>query len=239
MLKTAMKNYISIMAIVLATTAMVSCDKDTEGLTQITYYPVFTMDGPTDYVAEAGVPYVDPGCTATLDGEDVTNGIVVKTSMDMQNPKPGFYTIDYSYVNADGIENSVSRNVIVATRDDKASGFYTVNTDSYRDYNGMTYFGGYQMLVIGDGNGNYHISDMLGGWYQYRAGYGSDYALTGDITIGTDGDITLVDSFINGWGDSADSLEDGKYDAATGTISWIVTYVNMPFHISATNDNFE
>ncbi len=232
-----MKKYILISAIALASIATVSCDKDTEGLTQITYYPDFTIVGPTNYVAEAGVPYVDPGCTATLDGVDVTDQIVITTSMNLQDPQPGLYTVTYTVVNADNIANSVSRNVIVADADDKASGFYTVGTDSNRNYGGTVYYyGGYPMYVVGDGEGNYEVSDLLGGFYQYFYGYGSSYVVEGSISIDSAGDISLDYGYCPGWGDYADSLTNGKFDAATGTISWLVTYAEMPFYVTATKD---
>ena len=236
-----MKKYISMMALaVMSTVGFTSCDKDTEGFTSVTYYPVLTMEGPVYDLAPSGTAYADPGCTALLNGEDVSGEISVVTSMNMQNPAPGYYAINYKVVNADGFSASATRYVLVADPADKASGYYTVGTDSYRDYNGIIYYGGYRLLVVGDGQGNYEISDLLGGWYEYRAGYGSAYALGADVTIDSAGDITLVDSYLQGWGDSANSLDDGHFDAATGTISWKVSYTDYPFIfvVNATNDNF-
>lgn len=236
-----MKKYISILALaMLSTVAFTSCDKDTEGFTSITYYPVLTMEGPVYDMATAGQPYSDPGCTAILNGEDVTGEIAVVTSMNLQSPEPGYYPINYKVVNADGFSASATRYVLVSDANDKASGYYTVNNDSYRDYNGTIYYGGYMLRVVGDGNGNYEISDLLGGWYDYRAGYGSAYALVGNVTIDADGNIELVDSFLEGWGDSANSLSDGKFDASTGKISWSVSYTDYPFIfvVNATNNNF-
>lgn len=236
-----MKKYISILALaMISTVAFTSCDKDTEGFTSITYYPVLTMDGPVYDLAPAARPYSDPGCTATLNGEDVTDRIQVVTSMNLQNPAPGYYPINYRVVNADGFSATAVRYVLVADANDKASGYYTVSTDSYRDYNGIIYYGGYMLRVVGDGAGNYEISDLLGGWYEYRAGYGSSYALSGNVTIDPDGNIDLVDSYLIGWGDSANSLSDGKFDPATGHITWSVSYTDYPFIfvVNATNNNF-
>ncbi|MDE5664622.1 MAG: DUF5012 domain-containing protein [Duncaniella sp.] len=225
-----MKKYISLFAVSIAMVTLTSCDKDTEGLTDITYYPVVELQGPAYEIVTAGQAYTDPGSTATLDGEDVTDRITVTTDLDFSNPKPGYYPITYSVTNADGFSAGATRYVLVAAPDEPASGFYTVSADSYRDYNGITYFGGYPLRVVGDGNGNYQISDLLGGWYEYRSGYGPTYALTGNVTIDSDGKISLVDSYLIGWGDSANSLTDGKFDAASGTITWNVSYTDYPFN---------
>ncbi|WP_300506127.1 BT_2262 family domain-containing protein [uncultured Duncaniella sp.] len=225
-----MKRYISLLAVSLAMVTFTSCDKDTEGLTDITYYPVVELEGPVYELVTAGQAFTDPGCTATLDGVDVTDQIQVTTALNFSNPAPGYYPIVYSVTNADGFSASATRYVLVADPDEPASGFYTVSTDSYRDYNGITYFGGYPLTVVGDGNGNYEISDLLGGWYEYRAGYGSAYALQGDVKIDADGVLTLVDSYLIGWGDSANGITDGKFDASAGTITWNVSYTDYPFN---------
>ncbi|MBO5456639.1 MAG: DUF5012 domain-containing protein [Muribaculaceae bacterium] len=224
-----MKKYISILTVSLAMVSLTSCDKDTEGLTDITYYPVLEMAGPVYDQAVAGQPFADPGCTATLNGEDVTDQIEVISSLNFSSPTPGYYPVVYSVTNADGFSATATRYVLVSDANDPVSGYYTVNTDSYRDYNGIVYFGGYPLRVVGDGTGKYAISDLLGGWYEYRAGYGTSYALKGNVSIDADGNITLIDSFLQGWGDSANGITDGKFDAATNTITWIVSYTDYPF----------
>ena len=74
-----MKKYISLFAVSIAMVTLTSCDKDTEGLTDITYYPVVELQGPAYEIVTAGQAYTDPGSTATLDGEDVTDRITVNT----------------------------------------------------------------------------------------------------------------------------------------------------------------
>lgn len=232
-----MKKYISSVLVGAALIVLsASCSKDTEGMTGITYYPVLELKGNPTEIITSGHSYADPGATATLNGEDVTDQIKVTTSLDFNDPKPGYYTIGYSVVNTDGFASSATRYVLVTDPNEPATGFYTVNSDSYRDYKGTVYFGGYEILIYGDGHGNYSVSDLLGGWYEFRAGYGSSYALTGDVTITADGTVSLVSSFLEGWGDGADEMTEGKFDAATKTIQWDVVYAGMPFHISATQN---
>ena len=224
------------MAAGLALLALASCSKDTEGLTGITYYPVLELDGPIYDQAVAGTPFVDPGYSASLNGEDYTDHVEVSTKMDLSNPKPGYYTITYSATNSDGFSASVSRYVLVSDNSDLVSGYYTTNTDSFRDYNGEVYYGGYSEIVYANGDGTYHISDLLAGWYEYRAGYGSAYALGGDISVDADGNIELISSYLSGWGDSANWISDGKFDAESGTIKYIVSYTDYPFLFNVTLD---
>lgn len=117
-----MKKYISIIALALGLLST-SCSEDTNGLTGITYYAVIELEGPTYMIAPAGTPFVDPGYSATMQGEDITSQVKVSTNMDTQNPKPGYYSIVYSAVNPDGFSASSQRYVLVADADDKASGF--------------------------------------------------------------------------------------------------------------------
>lgn len=231
-----MKKYISTLTVGLALLALTSCSKDTEGLTGITYYPVLELDGPIYDQAVAGTPFVEPGYSASLNGEDYTDHVVVSTKMDFNNPKPGYFSITYSATNSDGFSASVTRYVLVSENNDPVSGYYTTNTDSYRDYNGTVYYGGYPEVIYANGDGTYHISDLLAGWYEYRAGYGSNYALSGNISVDADGNIELINSYLIGWGDSADWLSDGKFDAASGTVKYIVSYTDYPFLFNVTLD---
>lgn len=230
-----MKRYIAALAVGLMITGLASCDKDTEGKTGITYYPVLELEGPVYDQAVAGTPWQDPGFTATLNGQDISGEVSVTTSMDIANPKPGYYTVNYSAVNSDGMTASATRYVLVTSPGDAASGYYMTDPASYRDYNGQVFYGGsYRITVMGDGTGKYNISDLLGGWYANRAGYGGNYALKGVVEINDAGDISLVSSYLSGWGDSATALTEGKFDAETGTMSWVCEYTNYPFFFHVT-----
>lgn len=235
-----MKKYISLYLTAFAAVAlsMASCSKDTEGLTWVTYYPDITLDGGVYTEWTAGTAYVDPGYTATLDGEDITSQVEVVTSMNLSSPDPGFYKINYQVANKDGITASATRYVLVTDPSDPISGYYTSNTDSFRDYSGtVVYFGGFPEYIVGYGDGTYFVSDMLGGWYQYRAGYGVNYAMQGYIAVEDDGTVELLDSYVPAWGDSADYLEDGAYDTATSTITYTVGYAGiMDFYVSMTKN---
>lgn len=231
-----MKKYISTIAVGILLMTLGSCSKDTEGLTGVTYYPVIELDGPINDLIEAGVPYVEPGYSAKLDGEDYTSHVEIFTDLDFDDPQPGYYSIVYSAVNADGFSRSAVRYVLVSEKDDPVSGYYSTNTDSYRDYGGYIYYGGFPVVVYSNNDDTYHVSDLLGGWYEYRAGYGSDYALEGNISVDDDGNISLLDSYVYGFDMTADELTNGKFDEEAGTIKYIITFADMPFNVTLDKD---
>jgi hypothetical protein len=76
-----------------------SCDKESENLSRITYYPVFDYKGDHFVSVPVGGTYTDPGVTATLDGKDYP--VTVEGAADVDFNTPGVYTITYSSINPD------------------------------------------------------------------------------------------------------------------------------------------
>ena len=226
------KNKLFMMLFALTALLLTSCDKDSEGLSRITYYPTIELEGDSYLVWDKGTPYQEPGYTSLMGGEDVSDQVVVSGTVDTNTS--GIYTLTYTTAkNEDGFGASTTRTVVVLDPNSAIEGFYLASPDSYRDYNGITPYGrAYEILVIDNGDGTYMVDDLLGGWYCQRAGYGSAYAMEGIISIDDNGTIGLVDSYVAGWGDSAEALE-GTYDAATGTLTWDVVYTDNPlvFHV--------
>ncbi len=224
-----MKRQLTILAAVAALGAFTtSCDKDTEGLTGVTYYAVITLDGDTYMNWQAGTPFVDPGYSAEMEGENITDQVVVSTSMNQSDPQPGVYSITYSAVNADGFSASATRYVCVCSDVGSAEGYYMTDPASYRIGSATVAYGGsYPVYILWDED-CYYCSDFLGGWYQYRAGYGVNYSAPGYFDM-QDNVITLIDSYVAGWGDSLDDLTDATYDPEAGTIHWDASYAGMEF----------
>lgn len=221
-----------------AACSLTSCKDGDESETRVIYYPVLEMAGDGFEEITAGVPWTDPGCTATLNNEDYSDHIVVSTDLDMEDPKPGLYTVSYSAANSDGFGVSVSRQVLVTAPGDTMTGFYTVDPQSYREFKGNTVFYGapFEVLVYGVGNDVYAISDFFGGWYAQRAGYGSRYEMAGKFTIAADGSLDVTYTSITPWGDTANSVT-GTADTATGTLSWALDYnESMLFHVTAVKE---
>lgn len=230
------KNFLYSMILMLATMFVTSCENDsTEGLTFITYYPTLTLEGESFITAPKGSPYQDPGYSATLQGEDVTDQVEVTSNVNTN--QSGLYSVTYSITNEDGFAKTASRQVLVVDPNDPIENLYTTTADSYR-MSGATktvYGKSFKLYILANGDGTYTINDMLGGYYDQRAGYGSAYAMVGVFTVAEDGTITALSGDVAGWGDSMDYVEDGKYDAATGTISWKVGYAGMDFYVTMNN----
>lgn len=227
------KNILYTMLLMLATMFVTSCEDDsTAGLTRITYYPTLTLEGESFVVAEKGAAFQDPGYSATLQGEDVTDQVEVTSNVDTS--KSGLYSITYSIVNADGFSKSASRQVLVVDPNDPVEGVYYSAPDCYRISSGKTtvYGKSYRVYILANGDGTYTINDVLAGYYAQRAGYGNNYAMEAEFAVAADGAITLNGSYVPGWGDGLDSLENGQFDAATGTITWKAVYVGMEFYIT-------
>lgn len=203
-----------------------SCDdKSTEGLTRITYYPTITLNEGSKVIVEKGTTYKEPGYVSTLNGEDVSGKVTVSGSVD--TAKSGVYKLTYTTVkNDDGFSSTATRTVVVLNTKSPIEGFYTVSSDSYRTYNKATATFGknYEFLIVDNLDGTYDVSDMFAGWYDQRAGYGPTYAMAGKMAIDGEGKITLIDSHIQGWGDSLVSLE-GTSDTATGKMTVVSAYM--------------
>jgi hypothetical protein len=79
------------------------------GISTVTYYVVFTLNGPEVQSIVVGTPYTDPGAKAEENGQPVqytTSGAVDINTV-------GFYPITYTAVNKDGYSSSITRYVAV------------------------------------------------------------------------------------------------------------------------------
>ena len=71
------KNILHKMLFAFIALAMVSCSKDSEGLSKIIDYPQIFVQGDAFYVSPIGETFVDPGCTALYQGKDYTSNLVI------------------------------------------------------------------------------------------------------------------------------------------------------------------
>lgn len=241
-----MRKYISLLAIPALALLMGACSKDTEDQTWIvTYEPDMEILGESYQCWKAGVPYTDPGVNVTLDGKPLSQPVTVSTSMDFDNPQPGFYTILYSLSTPDGMVAKGSRNVAVYSDLFPAQGWYkTEMSESSRtgadySYTYLTRLGNKSMYVKVSArfDGDYNVSDLLGGFYNNGFGYGSRYTLAGQINIGDSNELTLVESSCTGWSDKASSFENGSFDPSTGSLHWVVGYASSKFDVTMTKVN--
>jgi hypothetical protein len=208
----------------------VGCEGITsEDPSKITYFADIKLDGDVTVLWPLGEAFVEPGYSAEMQGEDITSQIKV-TGLPNTN-EAGIYTITYSAINADGFPASVSRTVFVydPTPSVLESGFYTVNKSSYRKVlsSGVTvaYGSDFDIAIFQVEPGVFYVSDLFGGWYAQRAGYGSSYEMNSYVALNDDNTFELLDSYNAGWGDGMSEFYDATYDPETATISWAPEYV--------------
>lgn len=208
-----------------------SCgDDDSAGKSRITYYPTIELLGGSYYLADKGSTWEDPGYTSVMGGVDVSDKVTIKGNVDTS--KPGLYTLTYSTAkNEDGFGASTTRTVVVADANDPIEGLYWNSKDSYRIRAGaeVKYGSEYPVVIFSKGDGTYSVDDMLGGWYCFRAGYGTDFAMGAIITVAEDGTVTLEDGYVPGWQDGPDEGFEGTFDAKTGKFTLNTKYADMDF----------
>ena len=218
---------------------LTSCNDDNDELTdsRLTYYADLQMQGDEFMLVPIGSTFVDPGCTGTLAGEDITDKIMVDGADEVDPNTLGFYYITYSAVGSDGYPALVERTVCVydpsVTLD--ISGFYDVDMNAsmyqqartYADraayYGNTSQCTGIEFTQIVPGI--FYVNDIFGGWYEQIRGYGSRYAMTAYVSVDNDGNIGLLSSYIAGWGDGIDYLEEGKFE--DGVISYSLCYAGQ------------
>ncbi len=211
-----MKKIIYTLFVCLIFAGFYSCEDDsTQDTSKITYYASLELNGESIMFWDKDVQFVEPGYVAEMQGEDVTDQVVVSGEVDVTTP--GIYVLSYKITNTDGYSVVDSRTVMVADPTDSpiASGYWAAKVGTYRDYdNGTTAattnFDGYDIAVLQTSPGNFYISDFFAGFYDQRAGYGVDYAMVGSFSLATDNTITATSADLEGWGDSIDSFENGK-----------------------------
>ncbi|MBO4812475.1 MAG: DUF5012 domain-containing protein [Prevotella sp.] len=203
-----------------APTLLTSCsDDESEGKSRFTYYAILEMNGDAYVTSPLGQAFADPGCVATMAGEDVSDQII--TTGDVNTGKLGFYTVNYSVTNPDGFSASASRTVAVVDKNNFASTYYGESQYGTRHYFHAP------ITIVDNGDGTYTINDLAGGFYSYGRypgydAYGYDFFLEAILKLNPDNTVEVVEQgHKNSWY-WEDPFEDIKttYDPATGTITF-------------------
>ena len=218
-----------------ASLGITSCSKDQHTDTKVTNYIILTINGDEVVYVDAGATYVDAGCKAEAAGQDVSDKIVTTNPVDTKVIGP--YTVTYKATNEDGFSSSASRTVFVGTSltGSVATGSYRQTYKSDGTPNAQVAWSGFDIDMLTDGSGKYWVEDLLGGYYEQRAGYGAAYSMKGFLQVNADNTVDLVGGGdVAGWSDSYDDFKDGKYDPATKTISYCVVYAGMDFNVILT-----
>lgn len=226
-----MKNIILLFSLVILALGFVSCDDETTAdMTRITYYPTLELEGETSLIVALGEPFVDPGYSSELNGEDVTSEVVVTSTVNTD--AAGVYTIKYEITNADGFVVSKMRTVYVSdpTPSPIRTGLHDVVVGTHRinqNSGARTDYDGYQILILQTEPGVFYTTDFLGGYYDKRAGYGSNYAMTGYFRLNDDNTLSLISSGLIGWGDALDGMKNASFDPDAQEIVWSVDYAGF------------
>lgn len=225
------KNIFFAMMLALAGFSLTSCDgdKDSEGLSRFTYYAVLEMNGDAVMTTPLGAAFKDPGCTATMGGEDVSAKI--QTSGSVNTNQMGFYKLNYIVVNEDGFSASATRTVAVVNPNSFASAYLSEAQYGSRHYYNLP------VIIKDNGDGTFTIDDLAGGFYAYGRypGYPYDFSLESTLKLNPDNTVELVEC--DGgkwyWGDPID-ITSGTYDPETGTVTLIEDFSGTPMYVTLT-----
>ena len=138
-----------------------ACERDleSEGIAEgIIRYPSITLtDGNAYTIVAGGGEFEDPGATALLGEDDITDQVVVDGEVDTSTP--GVYPIDYSV----SIENEIGQeSVVTETRYVLVTSEDISNVDLSGDYVGTGFAGNpLTMRVTKLADGWYNIPDVL------------------------------------------------------------------------------
>ena len=216
------------MLLALGVITLASCDKDTEGLSRITTYAVLEMNGESFMKVNVGGRFNDPGCVATMGGEDVTDQIQVNSNVDTS--KPGFYNVNYVVYNDDGFPASASRTVMVVDPNNFA-GVYLGESEF-----GSRHYYDAPINITKRADGTFLIDDLAGGFYCYGRypGYEPtyDFHLEAILQLNADNTIEVLAQGGWYWGDPMEDVS-GSYDPATGTIKLVMDF-GAPFYVTLT-----
>ncbi|MFT4521668.1 MAG: hypothetical protein ACI8ZN_000605 [Bacteroidia bacterium] len=183
--------------------AFAGCEKSTEGISRVTNFPDFVVNGSAKIIHQLGTPYTDAGAIATEAGSEIpvttTHSGLYRGGNTLDGNTADEYTTTYSATNADGFAGSATRTVCVVNNGDLTTsieGLYTStvvrNGSTGPQYTDMGY-----LMIWKNADGTYQVSDGIGGYYHYGRGYGSNYIAPGLIV--TANDISANDFSFSGF----------------------------------------
>ncbi|MDH5399989.1 MAG: DUF5011 domain-containing protein [Cyclobacteriaceae bacterium] len=201
-------------------------DLETEGISRITYFPDFEMEGDALIIISPGESFTDPGIKAFENGVELSVSSSVTGRFSgykggAVGTEPDEYIITYEAVNADGFPGMASRTVIAVNTGDFAPSIEGIYSATTTRSTGESY-SGIRVLIWNTGGNTYEISHGIGGFYGGGRNYGDGYlARGGTITINDigAGDFSFGQMQFPIWGNTVD-ITDMTIDVATRTISY-------------------
>ena len=203
--------------------SLTSCDKTTEGVTDVLYYPVISLDGGR-VLLTVGDTYTEPGYSAALGTEDLTDKVEVSNNINTN--APGFYTVTYKVTDSDGNSATEKREVWVNNPGHFDNIYWAEcwhKTNKARHY----YNSPESIKALGDDQ--YLLSDCLAGYYAYGIypQYRNTYDFEAEALLALDepyvemleeGDWYFYD------GEDPEVMYDGNYDSETGIFTYRLNY---------------
>jgi hypothetical protein len=243
-----MKTKFSRIIIVLSLMLLVACEKkyDTDGLSTITYYPVFEMTGSSVVFNTLGTPFTEPGIIATSAGSEIPVEVSVVgaftgySGTTVNADVADKYLVTYTAENSDGFPNTATRVVWVFNTGDLVTsieGLYTSTVlrggASGAQYTDMEY-----VLIWKKSGNTYGVSDAIGGYYDIGRVYGETYAAQfADIVANSipENDFTTTTATIPGFGNTVD-ISGINVDATNKVITWLGAgnFANSNFDVTLT-----
>lgn len=206
-------------------------DESTAGMTRITYYPTIEIQGNTSVVLNLGESYTEEGCYAELNGEDVSDQIVIKSGVN--SGKVGIYSISYIAYNEDGFSASASRTVYVVDPTSIATLYFGESQTATRHYYDAPIY------ITDNGDGTYQVDDIIGGlqFHGINPGFepAYDFHAEANIRIANDNTVSQVGetgSWYFGDRGTVVKLISGTFDPATRTFVLNVDYGGTPLTVT-------
>lgn len=226
-----MKNKLLYLMVFALALLVSGCDDDTAGKTGITYYPTIEILGSKSVVINIGESYVEEGCYAELNGEDISDQIVTKSNVNSN--KFGFYTISYLAFNEEGFSATTSRTIIVVDPTSIATLYYGESQTATRHYFDAPIY------ITDNGNGTYLLDDILGGlqFHGINPGFEPtyDFHAEANIKIAADNTVSQVGetgSWYFGDRGTVANIVDGTFDPATRIFKLNVNYGGGPLSVT-------
>jgi len=187
-----------------------ACEKETEGISRVTFYTDLQLNGPSEMSVKQGVSYVDPGYVAIENEEDVTDKVQVVGTVDTSTP--GAYRLTYVATNLDGFQKTVNRLVFVVPANTS-----TVDvTGTYKGQRIGRAEAADACVITSLSNGVFKATDFFGGFYNLVVGYGAAYRLLTYFYITPANEVKAL-STDSPWGPW--EIQNGLYNPATNVFT--------------------
>lgn len=229
---------------ILAISSLQGCNNDleSEGLSRITYFPEFILEGNDFYLIDEGADFVEPGVTVLEQGAEIPynatfRGRYTGYSGTSIGVSPDQYNLAYNAVNRDGFTATAGRTIAAVTTGDLTNSIEGAYSSNPVRITGLSYSPNL-VLIWKIAPNVYEISCSVGGFYGDGRGDG-DASLSrgGTITINNlaTNDFTFTPGFIDNFGLNV-GITSMTVDAATKTISFVAqgNFANGTWNVTMT-----